>query len=118
MCIMWQATFTNERMICGTLAPFVQSCNPNRDLPLSFGRIEVRQQGAAMKGDSTHKVGYEGGWELHGWGTHEVVDTADPSTGEDGIVQSFRPLVFGYLQGSTLENVGTVGTMIAPRLTD
>ena len=54
-----QIMFTNERLLVGTIIPLVQSCNPNRDLPLLHGLICHGQQGVAINGDSTYKVGDE-----------------------------------------------------------
>lgn len=66
--------FTNERILVGTIVPFVRACNTNREYPLTYGVKQVRAQGASMNGDSTYKVGYEGGWELMAFFTHAVVE--------------------------------------------
>ena len=64
--------FTNERILLGNIVPMVHSCNAQRDLPMLHGAPIDRQQGVAINGDSTYKVGYEGGWKLVGFFTHAV----------------------------------------------
>ena len=64
--------FTNERLLVGNIVPMVHSCNGARDLAMLHGAPWIREQGVAMNGDSTYKIGYEGGWELAGFFTHAV----------------------------------------------
>ena len=57
-----EVCFSCERLLMGTLIPAVLSCNPERQLPQTYGPVWVRKQGVALEGDGTHKLG---GAEVH-----------------------------------------------------
>jgi len=95
-------------MLFGSIVPAVLSCS-REEAPLLQGRFEVRKLGVALQGDSTHKIGYQSGWEFAAIGSHSQEHSKLPAYGYDQLTHTFRPWIFMYFKSTTSENLDIRG---------